>query len=73
MSKSKVEIAKDLYDELIREIGEVAIAGENESDIIKMFSTKNKDSWDFKFKNEILEGTVSLEHTFIHSLKVPNS
>ena len=46
---------------------------ENESDIIKMFSIKNKDSWDFKFKNEILEGTVSLKPPFIHSFKVPKS
>ena len=33
MSKSKAEVAKDLYNEFIREIGEVAIAGDDESDI----------------------------------------
>ena len=33
MSKSKVELAKDLYNEFIKEIGEVAIAGDDESDI----------------------------------------
>ncbi len=33
MSKSKVEIVKDFYNEFIREIGEVAIAGDDESDI----------------------------------------
>ena len=33
MSKSKAEVAKDLYNEFIREIGEVAIAGDDESDV----------------------------------------
>ena len=33
MSRSKAEVAKDLYNEFIREIGEVAIAGDDESDI----------------------------------------
>ena len=33
MSKSKVELAKDVYNEFIKEIGQVAIAGDDESDI----------------------------------------
>ena len=32
MSRSKAEVAKDLYNEFIKEIGEVAIAGDDESD-----------------------------------------
>ncbi len=32
MSKSRVELATDLYNDFIREIGEVAIAGDDKSD-----------------------------------------
>ena len=32
MSRSKAEVAKDLYNEFVKEIGEVAIAGDDESD-----------------------------------------